>query len=297
MIVVSQGSTASSLAIPDDNVFRFVPTDHVEGRATTDLMLKEGTRVVVPLWRDDRGNQGLADSVRTAATASGAQVTAGFRYEPNTTDFGPALTEISREVTAAVAQVDAAHVAVYLAGFEEVADVLRAAGQMPALASVRWFGGDGSAQATQLLQTGSADFAIKTKGFPSPLVALPTSGAKRDASLIREIAGRARMQLRMRSRSAAYDAFDVAVQTLLRTGTSVDGPTLRTGFTTTADGYAGVTGTIRLDAAGDRVSAPYAYWSICRGGSRKARWVQTGNWTPRSSNPTGPGRATGGSCS
>ena len=31
VLVVSQGSTASSLAIPDDNVFRFVPTDHVEG--------------------------------------------------------------------------------------------------------------------------------------------------------------------------------------------------------------------------------------------------------------------------
>src|SRR5262249_57661212 len=37
VIVVSQGSTASSLAL-DDNVLRFVPTDPVEGRPSVDLM-------------------------------------------------------------------------------------------------------------------------------------------------------------------------------------------------------------------------------------------------------------------
>ena len=31
VLVVSQGSTASSLAMPNDNVFRFVPNDHIEG--------------------------------------------------------------------------------------------------------------------------------------------------------------------------------------------------------------------------------------------------------------------------
>ncbi len=294
VLVVSQGSTASSLAMPNDDVFRFVPTDHVEGRATTDLMLKQGARVVVPLWRDDRGNQGLADSVRATATSSGAQVTAGFRYEPATPDYGPALTEIGREVTTASAEVGAAHVAVYLAGFEEVADVLTAAAQIPALAAVRWYGGDGSAQATQLLQTTSAQFAIRTKGFPSPLVALPASRATQDAALIRQIAKQAHATPDAFA-LAAYDAFGVAVQTLLRTGTTADEPTLRAAFTKAANGYAGVTGTIQLDAAGDRASAPYAYWSICPS-AHGAHWVRTGTWTPAPSNPTGPGRVNGGSC-
>ena len=296
VLIVSQGSTASSLAMPDNNLFRFVPNDHVEGRATTDLLVQQGARVVVPMWRNDRGNQGLADSVRAAATSGGVQVTAGFRYEPGTTDFGPGLNEISRQVTAAVGQVGAAHVAVYLAGFEEVAGVLAAADQVPGLAGMRWYGGDGSAQAVQLLERGSANFAIKAKGFPTPLVALPNDRAKRDTALIQQIARRAHATPDAFA-LAAYDAFDVAAQTLLSTGTSVDSQTLRIAFAKTANGYAGVTGTIKLDSTGDRASAPYAYWSICQGRDRHPHWVRSGAWTPQAADPTGPGTVTGGHCS
>jgi branched-chain amino acid transport system substrate-binding protein len=295
VLVVSQGSTASSLAIPDDNVFRFVPDDRVEGRATTDLLVKQGARVVVPLWRNDRGNQGLADSVRAAATASGLTVTTGFRYETTTTDFTAALGEIGRQVSTAVQQAGAAHVAVYLAGFEEVAGVLSAASGVQGLTPVRWYGGDGSAQATQLLQPAAARFAVQTKGYPSPLVALPATQSQRDASLIRQIARRAHATPDAFA-LAAYDAFNVAVQTLLKAGPTVDGPTLRTAFTTLANGFAGVTGTVQLNAAGDRASAPYAYWSICSVRSRRPAWVRTGTWTPQAGQPTGPGQVKGGTC-
>jgi len=282
--------------MPNDNVFRFVPNDHIEGRATTDLLTHQGIRVVVPMWRDDRGNQGLANSVRAAATSEGVEVTAGFQYEPTTTDFGPGLQAISSQVAAAAQRVGAAHVAVYLAGFEETANVLAAAATTPGLASVRWYGGDGSAQAVQLLDSApAAAFAVTTGGYPSPLVALPTSSARRDAALIRQIARRAHATPDAFA-LAAYDGFDVAVQTLRTTGTTADGATLRAAFARTADGYPGVTGTIRLDPLGDRASAPYAYWSICRPGGQRARWVQTGTWIPSPSNPAGLGRVTGGTC-
>jgi branched-chain amino acid transport system substrate-binding protein len=296
VLIVSQGSTASSLAQPDDNVFRFVPNDHIEGRATTDLIEQQGARAVVPIWRDDRGNQGLSDSVRAAATTDGLQVARGVRYEPATTDFGPAVAELARQVTQAVQQFGANQVAVYLAGFEEVANILPAAAQMPGLAAVRWYGGDGSAQAPQLIDTaGSAAFAIATRGYPSPLVSLPTDRAKRDAGLIAQIARRAHATPDAFA-LAAYDAFDVGVQTLLKTSPTVDGPTLRTAFRTTATSFAGVTGTIRLDPAGDRASAPYAYWSICQPRGRKPQWVRTGTWTPNGATPTGRGTVRGGSC-
>lgn len=296
VLIVSQGSTASSLAMPNDNVFRFVPNDHVEGRATTDLVEQQGARVVVPMWRNDRGNQGLSDSVRASATADGVQVTAGVRYETATTDYGPSLAELGRQVTSAVQQAGADHVAVYLAGFEEVASILPAAAQVPGLASVRWYGGDGSAQAPQLIDTtGSAAFAIKTRGYPSPLVALPADRATRDAGLIAQIVRRAHATPDAFA-LAAYDAFDVAVQTLLKTSPTVDGPTLRAAFATTATAFPGVTGTIRFDAAGDRASAPYAYWSICQPKGRKAQWARTGTWTPSATTPTGRGTVRGGSC-
>jgi branched-chain amino acid transport system substrate-binding protein len=295
VILVSQGSTASSIAQPDDNVFRFVPTDRVEGRASVDLMLDDGATTIVPMWRNDRGNNGLADSVRAAATASGATVTEGVRYEPDAADFDGALNSLSAQVEAAIGTAGADKVAVYLAGFEEVADVFTAARNVTGLDGVRWYGGDGSAQSKALLAGGPATFATsaKVKGYPSPLVALPAGQAKRDAKLLSQISKRAKNPADAFT-LAAYDAFNVAARTLANTPADADAVTLRTAFAQNAEGAKGRAGTIQLDAAGDRVSTPYAFWSVCQRG-KSARWTQTGTWTP-ASDPTAPGRVRPKSC-
>jgi branched-chain amino acid transport system substrate-binding protein len=295
VLVVSQGSTASSLGLPDDNVFRFVPTDRVEGRASVDLMLKNGATTIVPMWRNDRGNNGLADSVRAAATASGATVTDGVRYEPDTTDFSAALADLSTQVQAAVGSSGPDKVAVYLAGFEEVAGVFTAARTVTGLDGVRWYGGDGSAQSKALLASGPARFAtsVKVKGYPSPLVAVPAAEAKRDTKLVSQITKRAKNPADAFT-LAAYDAFNVAARTLSDTPADADAATLRAAFARTAEGAKGTTGTIHLDPAGDRVSTPYAFWSVCRHG-KSPRWTQTGTWTP-AADATAPGRVSPKSC-
>jgi branched-chain amino acid transport system substrate-binding protein len=295
VLLVSQGSTASSLGLPDDNVFRFVPTDRVEGRASVDLMLHNSASTIIPMWRNDRGNNGLADSVRAAATSSGATVSDGVRYEPDTTDFSAALTDLSTQVQAAVASAGADKVAVYLAGFEEVADVFTAARTVAGLDGVRWYGGDGSAQSKALVASGPATFAtsVKVKGYPSPLVAVPAGEAKRDANLVSKITKRAKNQADAFT-LAAYDAFNVAARTLSDTPPDADAATLRAAFARTAEGARGTTGTIQLDPAGDRVSTPYAFWSVCQRG-KSPRWTQTGTWTP-AKDPTGPGRVRPKSC-
>jgi branched-chain amino acid transport system substrate-binding protein len=295
VMVVSQGSTASSLGLPDDNVFRFVPTDRVEGRASVDLMLKNGATTIVPMWRNDRGNNGLEESVRAAATASGATVTDGVRYEPDTTDFSAALADLSTQVQAAVGSAGPDKVAVYLAGFEEVANIFTAARTVTGLDGVRWYGGDGSAQSKALLASGPAKFAtsVKVKGDPSPLVAVPAAEAKRDTKLVSQITKRAKNEADAFT-LAAYDAFNVAARTLSDTPVDADAATLRAAFATNAEGAKGTTGTIHLDPAGDRVSTPYAFWSVCQRG-KSPQWTQTGTWTP-ASDPTAPGRVTPKSC-
>jgi branched-chain amino acid transport system substrate-binding protein len=296
VILVSQGSTASSLAQPDDNVFRFVPTDRVEGRASVDLMLRDGAAAIVPMWRNDRGNIGLVESVRAAATASGATVSPGVVYEPDTTDFTSALSDLSGQLQSATATAGADKVAVYLAGFEEVADVLSTARTVTGLDRVRWYGGDGSAQTKALLASGPASFATmaEVKGYPSPLVALPANQAKKDAELLGQISERAKATADAFT-LAAYDAFNVAARALADTPADADGTTLRAAFAAQADGAKGVTGTIRLDPAGDRVSTPYVFWSVCQRQDGDPRWRDTGRWTP-AADPVAPGRLRVNSC-
>src|SRR5437763_5861722 len=82
ILVISQGSTASSLAIPGDNILRFCPNDRREAEALVALLQHDGIRAIVPLWRNDAGNNGLHDSVQIRFRALGGRVTAGVRYAP-----------------------------------------------------------------------------------------------------------------------------------------------------------------------------------------------------------------------
>ena len=51
VVVISQGSTAHSLAIPGDNVLRFVPDDIREGEALVALLAHDRVDAIVPVWR------------------------------------------------------------------------------------------------------------------------------------------------------------------------------------------------------------------------------------------------------
>ena len=63
------------------------------------LLQHDGIRAIVPLWRNDRGNNGLHDSVKIRFQAFGGRVTAGFRYEPTTTDFSVATNSVASQIT------------------------------------------------------------------------------------------------------------------------------------------------------------------------------------------------------
>jgi branched-chain amino acid transport system substrate-binding protein len=91
IFLLSQGSTAGSLSIPSDNVFRLVPDDSEEGRAQVALFVQDGIRTVVPLWREDAGNQGLHDAIAQQFPAQGGTVTGGAHFPPATSDFSAQL--------------------------------------------------------------------------------------------------------------------------------------------------------------------------------------------------------------
>src|SRR5439155_9424198 len=99
MLVISQGSTASSLAIPGDNIFRFCPNDMREAEPIVALMWHDGIRTIVPLWRNDAGNNGLHDSVQANFEKQGGTVTTGYQYQPTTTDFSAATTSVASQIS------------------------------------------------------------------------------------------------------------------------------------------------------------------------------------------------------
>ncbi len=73
MILISPASTATSLAIAGDNLFRLMPNDNSQGAGTAALMLKKGFTAVVPIWRGDVWGDDLKTSITTASKTAAVQ--------------------------------------------------------------------------------------------------------------------------------------------------------------------------------------------------------------------------------
>ncbi|HEU4787301.1 MAG TPA: ABC transporter substrate-binding protein, partial [Gemmatimonadaceae bacterium] len=98
MLLVSPSSTAGSLAIAGDNVFRFCPSDSLEGIAIAAMMWDDGVRVVVPIWRDDAGMAGLKNATNAAFGVRGGTALKGAGYATNVTDFGSVVADADAQV-------------------------------------------------------------------------------------------------------------------------------------------------------------------------------------------------------
>jgi branched-chain amino acid transport system substrate-binding protein len=271
MIVISQGSTASSLAIADDNLFRLAPNDRLEGAAQAKELRAANIDVLVPLWRADAGNTGLHDSTKRSFEAAGGIVTAGASYDPATTNFTNVVSTIAAEVRAARAQHSASAIAVYLASFEEAVAIMNLARLDADLSAVRWYGGDGVTQSQAIIgDAGAAAFAATTS-FTAPNVGLTESARDRWQPVRDEIAQRVGFV----PDALALSVYDAAWVSVL-SAVEVDGreDALRESFVRNVQRYFGLTGPTALDAAGDRKIASFDFWTV-RIVDGVAQWVLT----------------------
>lgn len=276
VVVISQGSTAHSLAIAGDNVLRFVPDDIREGEAVVALLRHDGIDAVVPVWRNDAGNAGLERSVRRQFRVGGGKVAAGVPYAPSTTNFSGVASSISDQV-AALRSAGAQHVAIYLAAFDEVVDLFHAAQADPTL-RIPWYGSDGVALTTRLIGDQSAAALATSVGYPNPTVGLSDARVRRDRPLI----ARARKRLGRRPDAlalTAYDALRIIVDAEQQTGAK-RGRALRRAVVASANGHVGATGRMKLNRAGDRAFGDFDFWSVCPKGTG-FRWTRTFQYLAR----------------
>ena len=274
ILVVSQGSTASSLAISGDGIFRFCPGDVVEGPAIARTMFAEGKRVVITLSRDDAGNKGLQTSVGSSFAALGGQVDAIAPYPTNLNGFDNYLGTLKVKLQNYINSQGASKVAVYLASFDECVALFKQASSDPIFSSVQWYGGDGVVLSAAL--TGDAQaaaFAVTTK-FIAPNFGLPSIPHPDLATISAAIKSATGIEADAYA-LAAYDAVWVIAKTATAmpiTNTSYD--LTKKVFNIESSKYFGITGPVLLNAAGDRSTGSFDYWGIVlEGGSYKWKLV------------------------
>ncbi|HMA40502.1 MAG TPA: ABC transporter substrate-binding protein [Gemmatimonadales bacterium] len=279
VLLVSPASTAGTLAIVGDNVFRFTPSDSLESVAVSSLMWEDGVRVVVPVWRDDAGNAGLERATRARVTSLGGAVLDGVPYGVTTRDFGTTVAELGAQVRRAVAQHGADKVAVYLAAFDEAALLFASASADSALSSVRWYGSDGVAHSDSLVTNRqAAAFAIRT-GFPNPVFGFD-EGAR---DIWEPLAARIRARSNVEPDAFAltiYDAVWVVARGYIASGATLDIDQLKHAFTTAASTQFGATGWTVLNAAGDRKYGDFDFWAVREVAGAPA-WIRVAQYETR----------------
>jgi branched-chain amino acid transport system substrate-binding protein len=277
ILVISQGSTASSLAIPGDNIFRFCPNDIREAEALVALLRHDGIRAIVPLWRNDRGNNGLHDSVQIRFQALGGTVTSGFRYEPTTTDFSAATNSVASQIASLISGgINPSAIAVYLAAFDEVVDVFHLAEANATLANTAWYGSDGVALSAALTGDSSAAGFAARVGYPNPIFGLPDALRNRWQPIADAIEARTGI-IPDAFALSAYDALFVVQNALVHANPQKNFGNFKAAFVNEADHFNGVTGSTALDAAGDRENGDFDFWAV-RLQDATATWVRIGTY-------------------
>jgi len=278
IMLISPGSTAPSLAIPGDNIFRFVPDDTHQAEAIAQLMWNDGVKLVIPVWRGDVWGDDLADATKRSFAAFGGTAAEGVRYNPEATQFSTELERLNGLMSAAIAQYgDTDAVAVYLLAFEEVVPLFCEARNYPLLNSVRWYGSDGTALNKALVSApAAAEFAAQTGIF---------------SSLYRRNEGPILVQIQERigrppeiDALTAYDALWVATLACIAAGDADDAAGLKKALVRTANSYYGATGWTALNEAGDRAFGDYDFWTIARV-HEGYEWVRVARYTVSPGSP------------
>ena len=266
VLVVSQSSTAGTLAIAGDNIFRLTPSDTLEAVALVGLMKADGMATIIPYWRNDAGNVGLQVATRALFAPAGT-VKPGVMYEATTTDFAASLASLKTQVQAAITERGGtANVAVAHAGFDEVVDIFKVAAADPVLSSVRWYGTDGTALNEPLRTNAAAAAFAKKVGFWTPTPGVEIGASARWAPIAARIAAKANAQPDAFA-LAVYDAVWLSAQAYLAVGGKGHAAALKSALVTAADGFYGASGWTKLNPAGDRAFGDFDFFSLSQSGS------------------------------
>ena len=263
IVLLSTASTAPSLAIPDDNLFRLVPEDTNQGMALAKFMQIDEVSIVIPMYRNDLWGNGLVDEIEKSFEALDGTVLEGVTYETDTLDLSTEVQSLNEIVVAATSEYDGESIAVVLCSYGEVTEIFALAQNYPALSEVDWYGTDGIALNDELINDdGAASFAAAAN------LKAPMYGYVRQNDRYQEIAPRIEEQLGRVPESyalATYDACWIATFVDLD-ALSDDDESIKMAIDTITDTYYGISGWTILNENGDREYWNYDIWTVTEDG-------------------------------
>jgi branched-chain amino acid transport system substrate-binding protein len=257
--LLSTASTAPSLAIPDDNLFRLVPDDTKQGMVLATFMSEEGTSAVIPIYVDDVWGNGLVDEIGANFEELNGTMIDGVAYDTETTNFSAEVESLNEKVVAATSEYEDGKVAVLICSYGEVTDIFALAQNYPALSDVDWYATDGIALNNELITDEDAAAFAATTNIKAAMY-----GYVRANDLYQVVGPEIEEELGRMPDSyalAAYDALWLATFVDLDSIPEND-DSVKLAMKSLTNTYYGVSGWTILDENGDRKYWDYDVWTV-----------------------------------
>ncbi|AET32698.1 ABC transporter substrate-binding protein [Pyrobaculum ferrireducens] len=259
IIIFSPSSTSPLLAIPNDWVYRIVPTDFAQAAAIADLLNKLGVKKAVILYRNDAWGLGLKNAIANESRKLGIDIVATAGYDPDPKAFPTAVPEAVRKLSSALGQPSTDAAMVFVTFEDDGVIAIQSAASDSVLGKVRWVGTDGIAYSEALIkQVGKEMAAARMLGT----IAAPDPNDPKFQEF----------KQRYRSKYGkdpvaydpyGYDAAMILMQIVCKLGTDEPDKVRAALEQWGKEGtYQGVTGKVYLDAAGDRAYPNYVVWGV-----------------------------------
>jgi len=283
ILLVATMSTAPSLAVHGDNLFRYVPDDRAQSAAIAYMIESDRVTTIVPIRRGDIWGDELYAAAKEHVEKSGCAISEGVRYEPGTKDFSGAIADLDVQVGRAITAAGHPEGGVYAITLDELPALMVEAAGTANLSRVRWYGCDGNVLIDPLVADPDASkFAVATSFSGPAFWVYPDAERAKVIGEIRSALGRDPDGYSL----ATYDALWVAA--LVRTQTETKNITaIRQAFVTMSK-FEGLTGTAFLDENGDRATVHYGFWAVANdnGAYRWIQYKQYDIWRPDQTYPS-----------
>lgn len=279
VLIISPGSTSTTLSIHSDTIFRIVPDDSQQAKIISQKMIDDGIKIIFPISRDDAYGNDLLNHTMTIFEEYGGEVGHEFNYDPlifiqkNNSIYtrSDILKENLKIIDTTIQEIknktnSIKKIGIYLIAFDEIVPIFLEAQKYPNLSDVRWYGSDGSAKNENLINDQIAsDFAVKTN-FTSLFYNVENSTSKKIYDL------ESRIMTELNSTNPVpldsyyyYDAVWLAGLASVYSEKNTNGydiAYLADNFLDIAGSYNGITGNTILNEAGDRKYGSYDFWIV-----------------------------------
>ena len=269
MLLISYGSTAPSLSLAGDNIFRFVPDETKQAPAIAQYLTGIGITNLVPIWRGDAWGDGFIDAVRSEMTAAGGATGEGVRYNPEALEFSTEIAILADQVKPLIDEVGADKVAIMVVTFSEVTPIMQTASQYESLSQVLWLGTD------TIVNDGEFSGDAIAQEFVNKAGLVVTSYAPASTTISEEISERAMEITGQAPNIYAITAYDVvwALGLSILAADSTETDAIVSAMPGVLEDYSGGLGSIVLNDAGDMGVAVYDIFTV-----RDSVWTLIGSY-------------------